>query len=50
MSNSMADNTSPVIGPDYIVLRNWVTFEYFKERYLESVYIDENGYQVLRVK
>jgi hypothetical protein len=37
-------------SPEYPLLRNWSTFTLYKERYLETVYTDENGYEVLRIK
>jgi len=36
--------------PEYPVLRNWATFTLYKERYLEPVYKDEYGHEVLRIK
>ena len=36
--------------PEYPVLRNWSTFTLYKERYLEPVYKDEYGHEVLRIK
>jgi len=35
--------------PEYPLLRNWSTFELYKERYLEPVYSDDN-FEVLRIK
>jgi hypothetical protein len=35
---------------EYPLLRNWSTFTLYKQRYLERVYIDENDYEVLRIK
>ena len=35
---------------EYQLLRNWSTFTLYKERFLEPVYSDEYGYQVLRIK
>jgi hypothetical protein len=37
-------------NPEYPLLRNWSTFTRYKEKYLQPVYIDENGYEVLRIK
>jgi hypothetical protein len=37
-------------GLEYQVLRNWSTFELYKKTYLEDVYSDEHGYEVLRIK
>jgi hypothetical protein len=36
--------------PEYPLLRNWSTFTLYKERYLEPVYTDKEGYEVLRIK
>ena len=36
--------------PEYPLLRNWSTFTLYKEKYLERIYTDENGYEVLRIK
>ena len=35
--------------PEYPLLRNWATFELYKERYLEPVYGDDD-FEVLRIK
>jgi 4-amino-4-deoxy-L-arabinose transferase-like glycosyltransferase len=38
-------------GPDYAVqLRNWATFELFRERFLEAIYQDELDYYVFSLK
>jgi Dolichyl-phosphate-mannose-protein mannosyltransferase len=37
-------------GLEYQLLRNWSTFTLYKEKFLETVYSDENGYEVLRIK
>jgi 4-amino-4-deoxy-L-arabinose transferase-like glycosyltransferase len=37
-------------GPEHSILRNWSTFTVYKERFLEPVYSDDYGYQVLRIK
>ena len=37
-------------GLEYQLLRNWSTFTLYKKRYLELVYTDDNGYEVLRIK
>jgi 4-amino-4-deoxy-L-arabinose transferase-like glycosyltransferase len=42
------DGTAPRT-PEYPLLRNWSTFELYKERYLESVYSDDD-FEVLRIK
>ena len=36
-------------APEYPLLRNWATFELYKERYLEPVYGDDD-FEVLRIK
>ena len=36
-------------APEYPLLRNWSTFELYKERYLEPVYGDDD-FEVLRIK
>ena len=36
--------------PEYPLLRNWSTFTVYKQRYLEVIYRDENGYEVLKIK
>lgn len=37
------------LGPNFPLLRNWVTFAQFRDKYLEPVYSDENGYGIYRV-
>ena len=37
-------------SPEYPLLRNWSTFALYKERFLEPVYSDNNGYEILRIK
>ncbi len=37
------------LGSDFPLLRNWATFEQYREKYLEQVYSDENGYRIYRV-
>ena len=37
-------------GVEYKLLRNWSTFTLYKERFLEPVYKDKYGYEVLRIK
>lgn len=36
-------------APEYPLLRNWSTFELYKQRYLEPVYSDDN-FEVLKIK
>lgn len=38
------------LGPDYQLLRNWATFTLYKKKFLETLYSDEYGYQVLKIK
>ena len=37
------------LGSDFPLLRNWATFEQYREKYLQQVYSDENGYRIYRV-
>ncbi len=37
------------LGSDFLLLRNWATFEQFREKYLQEVYRDENGYRIYAV-
>ena len=37
------------LGNDFPLLRNWATFEQFREKYLLEVYRDENGYRIYAV-
>jgi hypothetical protein len=37
-------------SPEYPLLRNWSTFALYKERFLEPVYSDKNGYEILKIK
>ena len=36
--------------PEYPLLRNWSTFTLYKQKFLEPVYSDKNGYEILRIK
>jgi 4-amino-4-deoxy-L-arabinose transferase-like glycosyltransferase len=38
------------LGPEYVLLRNWSTFSLYEKTFLESVYSDENGYRIFRIK
>ena len=38
------------MGPEYQLLRNWSTFTLYKKKFLETVYSDKDGYEVLRIK
>ena len=37
------------LGPNFLLLRNWATFAQFRDKYLEPVYSDENGYRIYKV-
>lgn len=37
------------LGPNFLLLRNWATFAQFRDKYLEPVYSDENGYRIYRI-
>jgi len=41
---------SSKLGPEYPILRNWATFTLYRMKFLESVYSDENGYQIFKIK
>jgi 4-amino-4-deoxy-L-arabinose transferase-like glycosyltransferase len=38
------------LGPEYQLLRNWSTFTMYKTKFLETVYSDQNGYEILKIK
>jgi len=38
------------LGPEYQLLRNWSTFTMYKRKFLETLYSDEHGLQVLKIK
>jgi len=38
------------LGPDYQFLRNWSTFTLYQQKFLETVYADNNQYFVLKLK
>lgn len=38
------------LGPEYELLRNWSTFTMYKRKFLETLYSDEYGYQVFKIK
>ena len=48
--NLITKNNSAQNGLEYQLLRNWATFTLYKNRFLEPMYSDEWGYQVLRIK
>lgn len=43
-------DSSQKLGPEYQLLRNWTTFTLYRMKFLETVYTDANGYQVLKIK
>jgi 4-amino-4-deoxy-L-arabinose transferase-like glycosyltransferase len=43
-------NGAAARNPEYPLLRNWSTFTLYKQRYLETVYKDKYGYELLRIK
>jgi hypothetical protein len=45
-----ARNEHRDLGPERAVLRNWATFTVYKEKFLEEIYSDDYGYQVLRIR
>lgn len=38
------------LGSDFPVLRNWATFSLYRKKFLETVYSDENGYRIYRLR
>jgi len=37
------------LGPNFLLLRNWATFAQFRDKYLEQVYSDPNGYRIYKL-
>jgi hypothetical protein len=37
-------------APSILSFGNWSTFTLYKKRFLDPVYINENGYQVFRIR
>jgi dolichyl-phosphate-mannose-protein mannosyltransferase len=37
------------LGPNFPLLRTWATFTQYRDKYLQPVYSDENGYRIYRV-
>jgi len=37
------------LGTDFPLLRNWATFAQYRNKYLEPVYSDENGYRIYKI-
>jgi hypothetical protein len=51
VANSVQDiEEAKRLGPDYPLLRNWATFGLYRMKFLDTVYSDENGYRVYRVR
>lgn len=48
--SSKGEGSSQKLGPEYQLLRNWTTFTLYRTKFLETVYADANGYQVLKIK
>jgi len=38
------------LGPNFPLLRSWATFADYRDKYLEEVYSDENGYRIYRLR
>jgi hypothetical protein len=38
------------LGPNFPLLRSWATFAAYRDKYLEEVYSDENGYRIYRIR
>jgi hypothetical protein len=38
------------LGPNFPLLRSWATFVDYRDKYLEEVYRDENGYRIYKVR
>ena len=38
------------LGPEYQLLRNWSTFTLYRSKFLEPIYLDSNGCEVLKIK
>ena len=38
------------LGADYPLLRNWATFTLYRNKFLETVYSDDEGYRVYRIR
>ena len=47
--NPFSDETHR-LGPEFPLLRNWATFTLYQRKFLETVYSDENGYQIFKIK
>jgi hypothetical protein len=38
------------LGPNFPLLRSWATFAAYRDKYLEEVYSDENGYRIYWIR
>jgi len=47
---AQAEDGATKKSPEYPLLRNWSTFTLYKKKFLEPVYSDNNGYEILRIK
>lgn len=45
-----ATSDASMKGPEYPLLRNWSTFTLYQQKFLDTLYVDENGNQVLRIR
>ena len=50
MSEDKRQSTAGGPAYDYTILRNWATFDYFQENFLERVYKDSQSHYIYRVK
>ena len=39
-----------ILGSDYPLLRNWATFSLYGNKILDTVYSDENGFRIYKIK
>lgn len=46
----IAHDASGESNPDYVVLRNWATFDCYSQKYLDPVYKDPTGQTIFRLK
>jgi hypothetical protein len=50
MSMMTSQKGAAARSPEYELLRNWSTFTLYKERFLEPIYANKDGYEVLKLK
>ena len=50
VNNARDSEEARHLGPEYHLLRNWSTFTLYREKFLETVYADGNGFEILRIK